>query len=194
MDSDEDAHDIEEDSFGATYSTTLRSIIEDHEHTLLHATTPQTAALINTLRHQFAEHIRTILYNTRTYALHQQAVLHSAHPPVNNFPLPPSPFILHPNNGLPYDTPVIPTATAYPVHSFVPLDFSQLHIGSPLPAGSTPSPPTTPQGRFRFYAVRRGRQTGIFTSWPECRRQVNGFSSEYRGFQSLESAQTYLRL
>ena len=79
MDSDEDAHDLEEDTFGAT--TTLRSIIEDHEHTLLHATTPQTAALINTLRHQFAEHIRTTLYNTRTYALHQQAVLHSAHPP-----------------------------------------------------------------------------------------------------------------
>ena len=99
MDSDEDAHDIEENTFGATYSTTLRSIIEDHEHTLLHATTPQTAALINTLRHQFAEHIRTTLYNTRTYALHQQAVLHSAHPPFNNFPLPPSPFILHPNNG-----------------------------------------------------------------------------------------------
>ena len=90
MDSDEDAHDLEEDTFGATYSTTLRSIIEDHEHTLLHATTPQTAALINTLRHQFAEHIRTTLYNTRTYALHQQAVLHSAHPPFNNAPLPPS--------------------------------------------------------------------------------------------------------
>ena len=186
MDSDEDAHYIVEDTDGATYIT-LRSIIEDHEHTLLHATTPQTAALINTLRHQFAEHIRT-------YALHQQAVLHSAHPPVNNFPLPPSPFILHPNNGLPYDTPVIPTATAYPVHSFVPLDLSQLHIGSPPPAGSTPPPTTTPPGRFRFYAVRRGRQTGIFTSWPECRRQVNGISSEYRGFQSLESAQAYLRL
>ena len=98
------------------------------------------------------------------------------------------------DNGLPYDTPAISTATAYPVHSFVPLDFSQFHIGSSLPARSTPTPPTTPQGRFRFYAVRRGRQTGIFTSWPECRRQVNGISSEYRGFQSLESAQAYLRL
>ena len=61
MDSDEDAHYIVEDTDGATYIT-LRSIIEDHEHTLLHATTPQTAALINTLRHQFAEHIRTNLY------------------------------------------------------------------------------------------------------------------------------------
>ena len=74
MDSDEDGYDIVEDTFGATY-TTLRFIIDDHEHTLLHATTPQTAALINTLRHQFAEHIRTTLYNIRTYALHQQAVL-----------------------------------------------------------------------------------------------------------------------
>ena len=128
MDSDEDAHDIEEDTFGATYSTTLRSIIEDHEHTLLHATTSQTAALINTLRHQFAEHIRTTIYNTRTYSLHQHALLHSAYPPATTFPLPPSPFILHPNTGLPYDTPVIPTATPFPVHSLEPLDISQLHI------------------------------------------------------------------
>ncbi len=137
MDSDEDAHDIEEDTFGATYTTTLRSIIEDHEHTLLHATTPQTAALINTLRHQFAEHIRTTLYNIRTYVLHQQALPHSAYPPANAFPLPPSPFIIHPNTGLPYDTPPVPTATAYPVRS---LDISQLHFSSPLPPGSTPSP------------------------------------------------------
>jgi hypothetical protein len=29
MDSDEDAHDIEANIFGATYTTTLRSLIED---------------------------------------------------------------------------------------------------------------------------------------------------------------------
>jgi hypothetical protein len=185
-------NDIEANTFGATYTTTLRSI----SHTLYHATTPQTAAPINTLQHHFEEHVRTTLYNLRTYALHQQELLHSAYPPVINFPLPPSPFILHPNTGLPYDTPVIPTATAYPMHSLEPLDISQFHISSPLrvPARSIPPSPTTPQGRFRFYAVRRGRQTGIFTSWPECRRHVNGISSEYRGFQGLEDAQAYLRL
>ena len=28
----------------------------------------------------------------------------------------------------------------------------------------------------KFYAVRRGRQTGIFTSWEDCRLQVEGYS------------------
>ena len=126
MDSDEDASDIEASTFGATIATTLTTIMDDHEHTLLHATTPQTAAFINTLQHQFEEHIRTTIYNIRTYTLHQKALVHSAYPPVINFPLPPSPFIVNPNTGLPYETPVIPTATAYPVHSLEPQDISQL--------------------------------------------------------------------
>ena len=28
----------------------------------------------------------------------------------------------------------------------------------------------------KFYAVAAGRATGVFRSWDECRRSVNGFS------------------
>lgn len=45
----------------------------------------------------------------------------------------------------------------------------------------------------KFYAVRKGRKTGIFTSWEECRAQVHGFSGpEYKGFTSLEDAKAFL--
>ncbi len=95
-------------------------------------------------------------------------------------------FMTHP----PFPRPQ-PTLCTHSCHS-ISASFTLAHPY--LPDLPPHHPPTTPQGRFRFYAVRRGRQTGIFTSWPECHRQVNGISSEYRGFQSLESAQAYLRL
>ena len=28
----------------------------------------------------------------------------------------------------------------------------------------------------KYYAVQRGRSTGVFFSWPECQKQVAGFS------------------
>ena len=35
----------------------------------------------------------------------------------------------------------------------------------------------------KIYAVRRGRETGIYREWPETQRQVKGFKgAEYRGF------------
>jgi hypothetical protein len=44
MDRDEYTRDIEASSFGATFDTTLTTIKDDHEHTILHyTTTPQTA-------------------------------------------------------------------------------------------------------------------------------------------------------
>src|SRR4051812_31451 len=34
-----------------------------------------------------------------------------------------------------------------------------------------------------FYAVRRGRQPGIYSTWDECQRQISGFAgAEYRKF------------
>lgn len=45
-----------------------------------------------------------------------------------------------------------------------------------------------------FYAVRRGRETGIFTSWSECEKQVKGFRDcEYKGFSTREEAKSYLK-
>lgn len=45
----------------------------------------------------------------------------------------------------------------------------------------------------KFYAVRKGRKTGIFESWEECKAQVNGYSGpEYKGFTKLEDAKAFL--
>ena len=45
----------------------------------------------------------------------------------------------------------------------------------------------------KFYAVRIGRQTGIFESWDECKKQVTGFSgAEYKSFLCHRDAEIYL--
>ena len=45
----------------------------------------------------------------------------------------------------------------------------------------------------KFYAVRTGRQTGIFTSWDDCRRQVTGFAgASFKGFETREEAEAFL--
>ena len=44
-----------------------------------------------------------------------------------------------------------------------------------------------------FYAVKCGRKTGIFTTWQECREQIDGFSgAEYKGFATYDDALCYL--
>jgi Predicted double-stranded RNA/RNA-DNA hybrid binding protein len=46
---------------------------------------------------------------------------------------------------------------------------------------------------MKYYAVKKGRQEGIYTSWEECQKQVNGFPSAiYKSFTSLEDAENYL--
>ena len=46
----------------------------------------------------------------------------------------------------------------------------------------------------KFYAVRKGRKTGIFRNWDDCRASVHGFSgSEYKSFGTLEEAQAFLQ-
>jgi hypothetical protein len=47
--------------------------------------------------------------------------------------------------------------------------------------------------RPKFYAVRRGRATGIFHSWEECERQTRGIASEFKSFTSMAEAEAYLR-
>ncbi len=45
----------------------------------------------------------------------------------------------------------------------------------------------------KFYAVRKGRTTGILSSWDDCKRSVTGFKgAEYKSFLTLEDAQTYM--
>lgn len=45
----------------------------------------------------------------------------------------------------------------------------------------------------KVYAVKRGKVTGVFFSWEECKASVDGYpGAEYKGFSCLEEAQAYL--
>lgn len=45
----------------------------------------------------------------------------------------------------------------------------------------------------KFYAVRKGRKTGIFETWEECKNQVYGFpNSEFKSFKTKEEAIAFL--
>lgn len=47
----------------------------------------------------------------------------------------------------------------------------------------------------KVYAVRKGRTTGIFMSWDDCKAQVDGFAgAEYKSFADLAEAMAYLGL
>ena len=46
----------------------------------------------------------------------------------------------------------------------------------------------------KFYAVRAGRDKGVFSSWEECRKAIHGFSGAvYRSFPTLEEAQAWFK-
>jgi len=45
----------------------------------------------------------------------------------------------------------------------------------------------------KFYVVRKGRKKGMFFSWKECQKQINGFSgAEFKSFDNYTDAQRYL--
>jgi ribonuclease HI len=47
--------------------------------------------------------------------------------------------------------------------------------------------------RKQYYAVRSGREPGIYRTWEECKAQVDGYAkAQYKGFSSLEEARAYL--
>ena len=46
-----------------------------------------------------------------------------------------------------------------------------------------------------YYAVARGRETGIFLSWDECNAQINGFSgAKYKKFDTKQEAKEFLKV
>lgn len=46
---------------------------------------------------------------------------------------------------------------------------------------------------MKYYAVRKGFKTGIFTTWDECQSYVHGFSNaEFKSFHSESEAKEYL--
>ncbi|KAL4357474.1 hypothetical protein HN873_029833 [Arachis hypogaea] len=50
-------------------------------------------------------------------------------------------------------------------------------------------------GKYRLYAVRSGKNPGIYTSWEDCKEEVNGFKDvEFKGFRLLRDAKAWLGL
>lgn len=46
---------------------------------------------------------------------------------------------------------------------------------------------------MKYYAVRKGRETGIFTSWDKCKSLVMGFKgADYKSFKIKEEAEAYM--
>lgn len=49
--------------------------------------------------------------------------------------------------------------------------------------------------KSKVYAVRKGRQTGLFYTWADCEAQVSGYpGSEYKSFKTEDEANVYLGL
>lgn len=47
--------------------------------------------------------------------------------------------------------------------------------------------------KMKYYAVKKGRKTGVFPTWAECEKQVKGFSGAiYKSFPSLAKAKTFI--
>jgi ribonuclease HI len=47
--------------------------------------------------------------------------------------------------------------------------------------------------KSKFYAVREGKNKGIYRSWDECKEQVHGFKkAEYKSFKTLLEAESYM--
>lgn len=45
----------------------------------------------------------------------------------------------------------------------------------------------------KFYAVKNGRETGIFKTWAECQKQIIGFKgAAFKGFETLSEAEAFL--
>lgn len=46
---------------------------------------------------------------------------------------------------------------------------------------------------MKYYAVRKGKEKGIFNTWQECKERIEGYKgAEYKSFKERSQAQTYL--
>lgn len=49
-------------------------------------------------------------------------------------------------------------------------------------------------GKSKFYVVWKGRQTGVFETWDECKAQIHAFAGAvYKSFRTREDAETYFQ-
>lgn len=46
----------------------------------------------------------------------------------------------------------------------------------------------------KYYAVRAGREPGIYRTWEECEQQVSGFKgARFKGFRTHEAAEVFMQ-
>jgi hypothetical protein len=65
-------------------------------------------------------------------------------------------------------------------------------IGCPL-ANNVVSSEWETGTRRKFYSVMKGFRPGIYLSWNNCRKPVEGFSGqEFKSFKSLKEAERYM--
>lgn len=44
----------------------------------------------------------------------------------------------------------------------------------------------------KYYAVRKGRNVGVYTTWNECQDQVSGYKgAEFKSFKTKEEAESF---
>jgi len=49
--------------------------------------------------------------------------------------------------------------------------------------------------QMKYYAVKVGRNVGIYSTWEECKQQVDGFSNaQFKSFTPLQEAKKYLSI
>ena len=61
------------------------------------------------------------------------------------------------------------------------------------PAMASGTPMLVREGR-KWYAVRKGREVGIFDTWETCKTHVHGYrESEFKSFQNLNDPHFYLQ-
>lgn len=47
----------------------------------------------------------------------------------------------------------------------------------------------------KYYAVRKGRNVGVYTTWNECQDQVSGYKgAEFKSFKTKEEAESFVGL
>ena len=45
---------------------------------------------------------------------------------------------------------------------------------------------------MKYYAVKNGRNPGIYMTWDDCKKQVDGYSkAEFKSFKTLEEAKKF---
>lgn len=47
---------------------------------------------------------------------------------------------------------------------------------------------------MKYYAVKNGREPGIYKTWTECQKQIHGFkNASYKSFSTLEEAEQFIQ-